>query len=294
MSRIQVQRNKKQKRSPGRAVRSSRSIEKWYQDQLLSLTKAMHKSIFYWLTAEYRKNYVGIVKDSKKSYAWTVFLGVFDASPARNLERELRKRGRQWTKKFNQSAEKLAKSLAARTNTYTKTQIRTVLRELGYTIDFTTTRDFKNILDSVIAENVGLIKSIAEQDLHKVEVIAQQAIRAGRDIYQFQTDLQREFGISERRAINIAKDQCNKVSEDLSTQRYIDVGLEEFEWVHYSAGSKTFRHTHVQASGKRFKLTGPEKGFYDSMVKRRVMPGELPYCKCGKKPIPPELKESEE
>ncbi len=87
--------------------------------------------------------------------------------------------------------------------------------------------------------------------------------------------------MSDRRALNIAKDQTRKVYNGINRARMEKIGITKAEWIH-SGGSNHPRHTHVEMDGKIFNLS---EGVYDSEVKKYVQPGELPYCGCVYRPV---------
>ena len=140
------------------------------------------------------------------------------------------------------------------------------------------------MLQSIIVENVNLIKSIPQHYLTEVQGLVQRSVQNGRDLGYLTEELQKRYGITKRRAATIARDQNDKATESLSRARLQSLGVTKGIWMHTSAG-KTYRHTHVEMNGKEFDLS---TGLYDSAVGREIFPGELVNCRCTFRPLLPE------
>jgi hypothetical protein len=67
-----------------------------------------------------------------------------------------------------------------------------------------------NVLKALVAENVGLIKSIASRHLDKVQMYVWQSISNGYDLAGLTKNLKHEYGVIQRRTARIASDQENK------------------------------------------------------------------------------------
>ncbi|WP_415429989.1 phage minor head protein [Acetobacter malorum] len=93
--------------------------------------------------------------------------------------------------------------------------------------------------------------------------------------------LQQRFGITRRRAANIARDQNAKVTSAINKQRQIETGLFEAEWVH-SAGGKHPRASHVEAGRKKLRFDVREGALIDG---ERIWPGQKPNCRCSSRVI---------
>lgn len=138
------------------------------------------------------------------------------------------------------------------------------------------TGDVGEILTATIAENVGLIKSIASKYLDEVQGAVMRSVTTGNGLEDLVPFLKKYKGVTLRRAHLIALDQTRKATAGLSLGRLLKVGVEEGTWRH-SGGSDHPRKTHQAMSGKPFKLS---EGLYDADLKRFVQPAELPYCRC--------------
>ena len=95
-------------------------------------------------------------------------------------------------------------------------------------------------------------------------------------------ELQEHYGVTRRRAAFISLDQNNKATASFDRVRQIELGLRA-TWRHSRAGKEP-RPTHVAMDGKEYD---PAKGMYDPdpKVRRWILPGELPRCRCFSRAI---------
>lgn len=249
--------------STARGPRPSAAIRNQYQDGLTKLIEEMINSIEYWLTARYNSRANEIVAQ--------------DASPSRELEKELTSLFAQWGKRFNDYAKQRSRWFGKRINTNTTNQLRGSLRSAGITVKFLNSRRINNMLQAIVAENTRLIKSIVPEFATNVTSLVMQSVQNGRDMGLISKEIRQYLKPKEmKRAITIARDQTNKATEAISYARCEDIGVQYGFWMHRS-GSKVPRSTHVAMNNKRFKLS---EGLYDSAVGRKVKPAELINCHC--------------
>jgi SPP1 gp7 family putative phage head morphogenesis protein len=232
-----------------------------YRRRLLALVEEMSRSYTHWLRATYRSNPPRMAQDE---------------SPAKELERLLKGMGVQWSKRFEEAAPRLARYFAGSTRKQSEAALRRILRESGVTVKMTMTRELRDVMNAVVADNVALIKSIPQQYHTQVEGLVMRSVTEGRDLEQLTRDLRDRFGITERRARFIALDQSNKATSAIRREREMSVGLEDAIWLHSAAGKEP-RPTHVANSGKRFSLS---EGWYDPAIRKRIWPGTEPRCRC--------------
>ncbi|QPF88151.1 phage head morphogenesis protein [Bradyrhizobium genosp. L] len=223
----------------------------------------MAASYLYWVKATYRANEPAIAQDE---------------TPAVALKRRISRLGAQWTKKFDQAADDLAKWFAEAASKRSSAALRSILKKGGFSVEFKLTPAVRDILQATIAENVSLIKSIPSQYLTNVEGLVMRSVTAGRDLAQLTKDLQEQHGVTRRRASRIALDQNNKATAAITRARQVDLGITEAIWVH-SGGGKHPRPTHLKAGRERTKYTIKD-GWYDPAVGKNIWPGELVNCRC--------------
>lgn len=250
-----------------RPVHPNAGIAAAYRKKLLGLIEDMNASVQYWLKAEYRGNRPAIAQD--------------DALPASALRSAIKRLSLRWQKQFDDAAPKLADYFAAAVSNRSDRALQAILRDAGFSVKFKMTREMRDVMQATINEQVSLIKSIPSQYFTQIEGMVMRSVQTGRDLGALSKDLQEQFGVTRRRAANIARSQNNIATSSMTRARQDALGITEGDWVHSGAG-KHKRPTHVAMSGKRFDL---KKGMYDPAVKRWILPGTEPNCRCIWRPV---------
>lgn len=257
-------------------------IEREYEKRLKREIRAMEKSVVYWLRAKYRANEDKILD-----------------SATDNMLKEIRRLMRQWKKHFSELCETLPRWFAAKVRGYVAENLiqqTKPLRDagLGFNIKFSyMSQKERQTFKSIVAENVNLIKNRLMRDtLDQVEGIVLRGIQNGHDLADMTERMHEQFGVTERRARMIARDQTNKATENLSRARLKSYGVTKAIWMHTASG-KTYRETHLEdLDGKEYDL---DEGMYDPdpKVERHIHPAELVNCYCVFRPVIPQLSEEE-
>lgn len=250
-------------------VRPSAAIEAAYRKKLVALVDEMHRSVDYWLRSAYRNNEPVLAADERPLL------------PANALQAAVQKMARRWLKRFDKASEELAAYFLKSVHKRTDRELMRILDKGGWTVELHLTRQQRDVLNASIHENVALIKSIPQQYLTQVEGMVMRSVSAGRDLSGLTKDLQKQYGVTRRRAAFIARDQNNKASAALQRSRQIELGITTALWIHSHAG-KTPRPTHLANDGKTYDTT---KGWYDPAVKQWIFPGQLPNCRCFSRAI---------
>lgn len=249
-------------------VRPNAGIAAEYRKRLLRLVDAMNKSVTYWLEAAYKKNEPVIAQD---------------ALPAAELQKAVRALVRQWQRNFNRASEQLADYFATAVEDRSDAALKKILRDGGYSVEFKMTKGMQDIFRSTVNANVSLIKSIPQKYLTEVEGMVMRSVQTGRDLSELSKDLQKQFGITRRRAELIARDQNNKATSAFNRVRQQELGITKAIWVHSHAGKEP-RPTHLKMNGKQYDIN---EGMYDPAVGKNIFPGELINCRCvGRSVIP--------
>lgn len=231
-----------------------------------SLIREMHESVLYWLST---------------TYSPPVAL---DAKPGiKALQKQLRKLGKRWIKRFDDAAPKIAAAYVKRSFKTTDSAFRQALKDAGWSVEFEMTPAMRELYEATLAENVSLIRSIPQQYLQQVEGIAMRSFSAGRDLHQMVAALQTLYPKAANRAVLIARDQNNKATSVVTRARRLELGITESVWMHSHAG-KTPRPTHVAMDGKPYKVA---EGMWDSDEQKFVHPGELINCRCTSRSVLP-------
>lgn len=239
-----------------------------YRARLDRLIEQMTRSYARWIVAQYRKTPPKIAQD---------------ATPAKELEREINGLGKRWKKQFAEEAPKLGKWFATKIEKRSRKQLMKILHDAGLTVEFRMTPAMRDVLQATVQENVSLIKSIGEQYHSQIEQLVARSVTAGRDLHSLSRELEARYGVTKRRAAFIARDQNNKATAVFTRVRQEEAGIEEAVWLH-SHGGKEPRPTHLANSGKRYKIA---TGWFDDdpKVRRHIWPGELVNCRCVSKPV---------
>jgi uncharacterized protein with gpF-like domain len=138
-------------------------------------------------------------------------------------------------------------------------------------------------------EAAGLIKRVPSKYLDDIgaEVLRSISSGSGRGLADLQPALDK-YGVQVRNwAKNVALDQTRKVYDGVSTAAMKSAGIRKFEWVH-SGGSNDPREFHLLPwpeglNGGIFDIDDPP--IIDKRTGVRGFPGQLPYCRCTKRPV---------
>lgn len=258
-------------RAPGKAitlkpVRPNVGIEVKYRKRLGALIDDMNKSVLYWLSAEYRANPPAMAQD---------------ASPANALRAAMKKLARRWLRQFDEAAVKIAEAFANETQQVADIVFSRALKDAGFTVPFKQSPEMRDALDSVVGENVALIRSIPSQQFGKIEVAVMRSVQAGRDLKTLQTELLALGAKSKNRAALIARDQNNKATAAMSKARRLSLGLTQSKWRH-SRGGVHPRPSHVAADGQIY-----ETAVGCLIDGKYIMPGEEINCRCQAQAVIP-------
>jgi len=186
-----------------------------------------------------------------------------------------------WTKRFAELAEKIGQRFAENITRHVDRSMRSSLRRGGFVVNWHPTAAQTEGYQAVLAENVGLIKSIAPKYHDQIQGMVMRSVVAGGDLHQLVGDLQREYGVTRRRAELIARDQNNKASAVMTRIRQQEVGIDEAIWVHAGA-AKHPRPSHVKAGKDRLRYKISEGALIDGEY---IWPGEKINCGCIGRPV---------
>lgn len=249
-----------------RPVRPNVGLEMAFRRKLLGLIDEMHASALYWLESTYRNNPPLVAQD---------------ALPSAALQKALKKLGRRWQKRFNESSLNLAKYYTKAMAKRSDAQLKSVLKEAGFSVQFKMTRELRDVMNATIAEQVGLIRSIPQKYLHDVQGLVMRAVVQGRDLKELRNELQKRYHITKKRAAFIARDQNNKATAVINRTRQLGLNIQTARWRHSHAGREP-RPTHVANNGKKYDV---KKGWYDPAIKKWIWPGTEPNCHCTSESI---------
>lgn len=251
-------------------VHPNAGLQVAYRKKLDALIDEMHTSLMFWLKASYRANEPELAQD---------------ASPAATLNAAMAKLARRWQKRFNNVAPGLAKYFATHAKDRSDFALKAALKKAGFTVEFKVTPIVNDVLQATIAEQVGLIKSIAQQHLTEVQGLVMRSVQNGRDLSYLSEQLVARYGVTKRRAALIARDQNNKATANITRVRQEAIGIKEAIWMH-SHGGREPRKSHQDADGKKYDV---KKGML--IDGEYIRPGQLINCRCVSRSIIPGLED---
>ena len=132
--------------------------------------------------------------------------------------------------------------------------------------------DFDGVIRVTTSMNTALIRNLAEDTIKRIEMAVYNNAINGNSVKTLQQNLQKEFGISARRAKLIARDQMGKFNSTLTKLRQQQAGVTEYIW--HTSHDERVRPLHRALEGKHYKWdepTGAEGG---------LPPGQNIQCRC--------------
>lgn len=250
------------------AVRPNEGLEAAYRKRLEKLIAEMNSSIVWWLGAAYKATPPEMAQD---------------ASPARTLLAVINKLKKQWQGKFDDEAPNLATWFSRSSQSQVDRSFANSLKKAGMAVKFSMTREVNDIVQATIGENVSLIKSISSQYFTDIEGMVMRSVAAGRDIGSLKQEIEDTYGVTNRRAALIARDQNQKATSNVNKARSLQLGIKYAIWQH-SRGGRHPRKSHVEATGRKYEIAKGCKidGEY-------IQPGQLISCRCVSRVILPAL-----
>lgn len=288
-------------------VRASAAVKQKYFKRLMSIIDEMNNSVNWWLGARYKENEKEIIASDIKSWSKAERVSAerhFEArglgrgtasefptsiafdSAANNIEKELKDLMKRWSKRFDEAAKDIAKDFVKSAVNHSTNNLKALLKKAGWTTNLKLSRKAQDKLKAIVIENINLIKSIEKEYFTQLTTITMESITRGRDLAYLKDEIKKRYGVVERRAALIARDQNNKATSIITHTEYEELGITEAIWKH-NPGSKQPRHEHVMANNKVYDIS---KGMYFASVDRYVFPGEEINCGCTSEPIIPEIK----
>jgi len=240
-----------------------------YRKAIKALIAKMTASVEWFITAAYRKNQPRVSRLAS------------DSTPFQKTQSSMRDLQSRWYKVFKDEGAAIAKLYVTRLYKASNSAFRKALKDSGWSVDFQMTPAMNDAFQASLADNVGLIESIPEQYFGKVEGIVSRGYTAGRDLQAITSELKELHPVADRRAVLIARDQCNKANAVVQRTRQLELGIEEAIWMH-SHGGKEPRPSHVAANGRKFKVD--EGCLIDGEY---ILPGQLINCRCTSRAVLP-------
>lgn len=170
--------------------------------------------------------------------------------------------------------EALAKRYAITTSAFQRAQLaRQVKAAIGVDI-VASDRRIPTMIEHFVGENVSLIKSLGEKSLGDIEKAVTRAFTSGTRAETVTGDVEDRYGISERHARLIARDQIGKLNGQINASRQQELGVTKFVW--RTMEDEKVRPEHAVLDGRTFSYDDPPS---------EGIPGE-PICdRCYAEPV---------
>lgn len=188
-----------------------------------------------------------------------------------------------WTSTgFNRRAERLAAQ-------FVRTTLSSIDRQQKRSFGIDVLQDSPEIratMQAAAIQNAKLIESIPRRYLENVSNSVLSNMRVGLLPREVAKQIEDEYGVSQRRARFIARDQTAKVNGELAKQRQVDAGYEYFRWL--DGDDERVRASHRAIAEAD---VGYGKGVYrwgDLPVNERgerIQPGSDFQCRCSSRPL---------
>lgn len=183
---------------------------------------------------------------------------------------------------FRRLADRLASS-------FVRTTLSTIDRQQKRSFGIDVLQDspeMRATMQAAAIQNANLIKSIPERYLNNVANSVLTNMRTGLLPREVAKQIEDEYGVTQRRARFIARDQTAKVNGELTKQRQVDAGYLYFKWM--DGDDERVRASHRAIAEAD---VGYGKGVYrwDDLPTNergeRIQPGSDFNCRCGSRPV---------
>lgn len=144
----------------------------------------------------------------------------------------------------------------------------------------------QSYLQASAKQNAELIRSIPTEYLDRVSTLVQSNMRSGMRPSFIEKAMQEQFGVTQRKARFIARDQAGKIQGELAEKQQRGAGFSHFEWI--DSDDSRVRHRHEEIANK---LTPFGKGIYrwdDLPLSDKgvpIKPGSDYACRCTSRPV---------
>ena len=143
----------------------------------------------------------------------------------------------------------------------------------------------QDYLKASAQQNAQLIKSIPAKYLEEVQTLVMANMRSGMRPGYIEKALQEQFGVTQRRAKMIARDQTSKIQGELNRKQQQGAGFTHFRWL--TSHDSRVRHDHDVFE---HRVTKYGKGVYlwsDLPLEKGVpvSPGSPINCRCTAIPV---------
>lgn len=242
-----------------------RLIDKMISDSVKQITKLLQKN--------FSKEYFGKVSVTDESIS----------SQARIL---LNKLSKDYYSLFSSKARSMAERMVYGQEKLSNASLKNSVNKMAEGVTLTgniVSPELEEIIKASVEANVSLIKSIPDQYFKDITGEVMRGITTGKGQSDISKSLKKYDGVTTRRAKEIAADQVRKVYSAVNVEKFKQIDLKEFRWVH-SGGGQHPRDSHVMMDGKIFSLDHAElirqQQALGVKTKDQGLPGYPVNCRC--------------
>lgn len=136
-------------------------------------------------------------------------------------------------------------------------------------------------LELFVSDNVKLIKSVAFGQLDDLKGVVTRGARAGLRHTEVAAQIEKQFGVTKRRAAVIARDQVGKLNGEMNQLRQQNLGVRRYRWS--TSQDERVRDSHRSLNGTIQEWAKPP--VVDPRTGERGHPGQPIQCRCSAIPI---------
>lgn len=147
--------------------------------------------------------------------------------------------------------------------------------------------DVRQTLETVIANNVALVRSVSDEARQKMAQAVFDGLRNRTPADEVARRLKDVAGMGRARARRCASDQLRKLTSSLADERRRQAGLSEWEWLW--SHKKHGREEHIARDGKVYSddpsAVGGKVNGKTINAPPNDRPAQLPYCGCRSRSV---------
>lgn len=244
----QIKKRKKGRKAKPKAVKVNRRVELFYTRQLLEISKYCQQQTKDLVLPTVGKN----IGDG-----WVMDL--FTALREKMVKYTMEVSVSLATKVVMDTSKEVDKQITSHTKTILGVDLTPFFRGA----------DIQDEIDTQIAVNVSLIKSIPSQYTDKLEALVMNALQTGQTNEELAQEIKKLGHSTDFRARLIAADQMGKINGAITKVRHLDIGFESYTWS--TSKDERVRPDHEKKHGETFRWDDPPSGGH---------PGQPVRCRC--------------
>lgn len=225
-----------------------------------------------------------ILKENRQDEAETMRLDGF-LNGIRSIFRKIREEISQKLEQFD--LENRVEKVAGQNQRYTAREWKNIVRR---TLDVEIPEEYyrgtfsRETLQNWTRQNVSQIQSIPSETLDKMEEIILSGFQSGKPLQDVAKEIQEAYGVSQRKAGFLTRDQIAKLNAELIKSQQMDAGVEEYIWSTSGDHKVRDKHRELGLSRQRFRWDDPPIVSEKGKPVRRCHPGEDYNCRCVARP----------